>query len=76
MLPREEALAALQAAPDVVKVAFRVDGGGEDLQLDSRVVLLDAVRERPALTGSKKGGDQRTVRMVIVDGGGCCRGRP
>ncbi|HEY0140227.1 MAG TPA: hypothetical protein VGF48_04970 [Thermoanaerobaculia bacterium] len=50
-------MAALQAAPDAVlapdgvaqnavKVAFRVKGAVKTLELNSRVVLLDALRER------------------------------
>ena len=46
-------------APDqnAVSVAFRVNGVAKNVTLDSRVTLLDALRERLALTGTKKGCD-------------------
>src|SRR5688500_6740996 len=49
--------AAGSAAENLVKVVLKVNGATKTLQIDSRVVLLDALRERLELTGSKKGCD-------------------
>lgn len=80
LLAREEALAALAPSPgaafaqgagdSLVKVTLKINGVARPLELDSRVVLLDALRERLGLTGSKKGCDQGQCGActVIVDG--------
>jgi xanthine dehydrogenase YagT iron-sulfur-binding subunit len=53
-----------------VKVSFSVNGAKTSLLVDPRMTLLDALRERMELTGSKKGCDQGQCGActVIADG--------
>jgi xanthine dehydrogenase YagT iron-sulfur-binding subunit len=59
------------AAPVVTAdVSFRVNGKAYDLKLDARTTLLDALRERLHLTGTKKGCDQGQCGACTVIVGG------
>ena len=58
------------SGPGPIPVTLNVNGRTHDLRIEPRVTLLDALRERLALTGTKKGCDQGTCGActVLVDG--------
>ena len=62
--------ASALAEENTVAVKLTINGAEKSLSLDSRMTLLDALRERLGLTGSKKGCDhgQCGACTVIVDG--------
>ena len=57
-------------APVILKVSLRINGKQQELELDTRTTLLDALREHLHLTGTKKGCDQGQCGActVLVDG--------
>lgn len=69
-LTAPEGAAGGSAGPPPVRVGFTVNGRRHELELDARTALLDALRERLDLTGTKKGCDhgQCGACTVLVNG--------
>jgi xanthine dehydrogenase YagT iron-sulfur-binding subunit len=63
-------VASTRASAGTLPVTLRVNGKSYALQLEPQVTLLDALRERVGLTGSKKGCDrgQCGACTVLADG--------
>jgi xanthine dehydrogenase YagT iron-sulfur-binding subunit len=61
---------AEQPLSSLTDVTLKVNGQTHQLRLDPRVTLLDALRERLRLTGSKKGCDQGACGACTVHVGG------
>jgi xanthine dehydrogenase YagT iron-sulfur-binding subunit len=69
-LDQVDSTSAAGAASDSVNVHLKINGKAYTLDIDPRVTLLDALRERLQLTGSKKGCDhgQCGACTVLVNG--------
>lgn len=56
-LPRNETETAAKVGAEAVEISLRINGESHALTIDPRTTLLDLLRERLGLTGTKKGCD-------------------
>ncbi|MBD1839959.1 2Fe-2S iron-sulfur cluster binding domain-containing protein [Coleofasciculus sp. FACHB-64] len=68
--PKTSTAVAKTQEPGRIDVTLRINGKSHTLRIEPRVTLLDALRERIGLTGTKKGCDrgQCGACTVLVDG--------
>jgi xanthine dehydrogenase YagT iron-sulfur-binding subunit len=68
--PEDETAASAASGPAAVDIKLHVNGAAHRVTVEPRVTLLDALRERLALTGTKKGCDRGECGActVLVDG--------
>jgi len=68
--PARAAPISTETAAEEVEIVLEINGEAQRLRLDPRVTLLDALRERLGLTGTKKGCDQGQCGACTVLVGG------
>jgi xanthine dehydrogenase YagT iron-sulfur-binding subunit len=60
----DSAAVGIEGLTTHVEITLHVNGSAKQMTLDSRISLLDALREHLDLTGTKKGCDQRAARAL------------